>query len=89
MIALNTYKHLPPEQIRCMRSIAGSFSCYSRALDYAMRTTLNDIGATQAKPTESTLEEREQLKDYAAACPQVTMRHHASNMVLNADSDAE
>ena len=35
-------------------------------MDFTMLTVLNDIGTTQAKPTEYTKQECQQLMDYAA-----------------------
>ena len=52
-----------------------------------MLTALNDIGTTQAAPTEHMLEESQQLMDYAATYPNV-VRYNASDMKLFVDSDA-
>ena len=51
------HKELPKEMTRYVQSVTGTFLYYARALDYTMLTALNDIGTTQANPTEYTLEE--------------------------------
>ena len=56
MVTPTAYKYFPQEKIRHIQSISVSFLHYARALDYAMLTALNDIGTTQAKPTEHSLE---------------------------------
>ena len=42
----------------------------------------------QAHPTERTLQRVKQFLDYMATNPDVVIRYHASNMVLNVHSDA-
>ena len=51
------HKDLSKTQIRHIQSIAASFLYYARALDFTILTSLNNIGTTQAKPTEYTKEE--------------------------------
>ena len=53
-----------------------------------MLPALNEISSTQAKPTEYTKEECQQLMDYAATYPNVYVQYHASDMVLHVDSNA-
>ena len=53
-----------------------------------MFTVLNDIGTTQAKPTEHAREEFQQTLDYAATYPNLVTRCYASGMILRVDSDA-
>ena len=81
--------HKPiPERTKYIQSIAGSLLYYARAIDFNILTALNDIGTTQSKPTEYTLQECEQLLDYAATYPHIVVRYYASDMVLAIDSDA-
>ena len=79
---------LPTNRIKPIQSITGSLLYYARALDNTMLPALNEIAATQAKPTQRTQDECKQLLDYAATYPQVYIRFHASDMVLWIDSDA-
>ena len=53
-----------------------------------MLPALNEISCTQAKPTQYTRDECQQLMDYAATYPNVYVRYRASDMILNIDSDA-
>ena len=53
-----------------------------------MLPALNEIACTQAKLTEYTKEECQQIMDYAATYPNVYVRFYASDMVLHIDSDA-
>jgi hypothetical protein len=81
--------HKPiPEKTKYIQSIAGSLLYYARVIDFNILTALNDIGTTQSKPTEYTLQECEQLLDYAATYPHIVVRYYASDMVLAIDSDA-
>ena len=82
------HEELPKDQIRHIQSISGSFLYYARALDYTMLTSLNDIGTSQAKPTEYTKEECQQLMDYAVTYPNTVVRYYASGMILFVDSNA-
>ena len=82
------HKLLPKDKIRHIQSIAGSFLYYARAQDFTMLTALNDIGTSQAKPTEYTMQECQQLMDYAATYPNTIVRYYASGMILFVDSDA-
>lgn len=81
-------QHRELDNAKCIQSIAGTFLHYARALSFTMLTALNDIGTTQAKPTEHTLQESQQLMNYAATHPNVKVRCYASDMKLFVDSDA-
>ena len=70
-----------------MQSIVGTFLYQARALNYLMLPTLNEISCIQAKHTIYTKDECQQLIDYAAICPNVCVRYHASNMILTVDSN--
>lgn len=52
MVENEQHKDLPQNKIRHTQSIADSFLCYARAMDFIMLTALNDIGTAQEKPTE-------------------------------------
>lgn len=82
------HKELPKKQIRHVQSIAGSFLCYRRALDFITLTALNGIGTTQAKPAKCTKEKCQQLMDCAAIYLNAIVRCCASDIALFADSDA-
>ena len=52
-----------------------------------MYPALNEVSITQAAPTKLTLKKCHQLLDYVSWHPDDTIRYHASDMVLNIDSD--
>ena len=88
MVNDNKSNLLPSKEIKRIQSITGTFLYNARALHYTMLPALNEIACTQAKPTEYTKEECQQIMDYAATYPNVYVRYHASDMVLMVDSDA-
>ena len=49
---------------------------------------MNEIASEQATPTESTKKKAQQLMDYVATDPDTYIRFHASDIILNIDSDA-
>ena len=53
-----------------------------------MLPALNEIACTQAKPTEYTKEEYQQIIDYVATYPNLYVWYHTSDLVLAIDSDA-
>ena len=68
--------------------MTGSFLYYGRALDSTILPALNEIASAQAQPTEKTKQQAQQLMDYLATYPKAYIRYHASDMILNIDSDA-
>ena len=62
--------------------IVGTSKYYARAIDNTILASLSEIATIQAKPTEHTEEEYQQLQDCAATYPNVHIRYHASGMVL-------
>ena len=81
-------KHLPEKEIKRIQQIVGSFLYYARGLDYTLLPSVNDASITQAKPTELTKLDCQQILDYAATYDNVYVRFKASDMVLHVDSDA-
>lgn len=53
-----------------------------------MYPDLNEFSMTQAKPTLQTLAKFHHFLDYVSTHPKTMICYHASNMVLNVDSDA-
>ena len=71
-----------------VQSVLGTFLYYARAIDGTILTAINDIGTQQAKPTKNTQVKIERFLNYAATYPHVKLRFHASDMILQVDSDA-
>jgi hypothetical protein len=61
---------------------------YARAVNPTVLMPLNDIAMEQTKATEKTQTTTNQLLDYLATHPDVTIRYHASDMILYIHSDA-
>ena len=53
-----------------------------------MLPALNTISQSQARPTENIKQACKTILDYCATYPHVVLRYHASDMILNIDSDA-
>ena len=62
---------LPKKDIKPIQATIEMFLYNARAINYPMLLALNEISSTQAKPTEYTKEECQQLMDYAAIYPNV------------------
>ena len=79
---------LSPAETTKVQSIVGSLLYYARAIDNTLLPALNTIAASQAAPTTATMKKCKRILDYVATYPQVYIQYHASDMVLNIDSDA-
>ena len=75
-------------EILYIQSTVGSFLYYGRAIDSSILPALNEIGTTQAQPTEKTKKECQRLMDYLNTYPDVKIRFYKSDMQLHIDSDA-
>ena len=84
----DTSPHLLPKAIKHVQSIIGTFLYYTRAIDSTMLPALAQIAQHQAQPTENTMKKCQQLMDYAATYNNASIRYHASDMILEVDSDA-
>jgi hypothetical protein len=71
-----------------VQSCVGSFLYYARALDSTMLPSINEIGGSQAAPTEKTMDACKMLMDYGHTYPNAIVRYYASDMILHVDSDA-
>ena len=79
---------LDKSQTKIVQAILGSLLYYARAIEHPMLTTLNELSAEQAIPTENTMKKIHHLLQYAATFPDSILRFHASDMIMNVDSDA-
>eukprot|EP00543_Licmophora_paradoxa_P011683 CAMPEP_0202474358 /NCGR_PEP_ID=MMETSP1360-20130828/92342_1 /ASSEMBLY_ACC=CAM_ASM_000848 /TAXON_ID=515479 /ORGANISM="Licmophora paradoxa, Strain CCMP2313" /LENGTH=252 /DNA_ID=CAMNT_0049101481 /DNA_START=410 /DNA_END=1165 /DNA_ORIENTATION=+ len=59
-----------------------------RAIDSTMLPAIGTLSTQQSAPTAQTMEGITQLLNYCASNPNATIRYHASDMVLHAESDA-
>jgi hypothetical protein len=79
---------LSAKQCTHIQKITGSVLYYARAVDPTVLMPLNDIATEKTKATEKTQEAANQLLDYLATHPDVTIRYHKSGMILHIHSDA-
>ena len=66
-------KDLPKTGVKHIQSMSGNFLYYARALDFTMLSALKDICTTQSNKTHHTLEEYQQLMNYADTYANVTI----------------
>jgi hypothetical protein len=87
----STQDETPPlaaKQCINIQKVTGSILYYARAVYPTVIMPLNDIVTEQTKATEKTQAATNQLLDYLATHPDVTIRYHASDMILHTHSDA-
>ncbi|KAL7474071.1 hypothetical protein ACHAW6_000066, partial [Cyclotella cf. meneghiniana] len=70
-----------------VQEVIGVFLYYARAVDCTMLTALGSLTAQQASPTKNTLAKIHQFL-YALSHPDAVITYQASDMVLEAHSDA-
>jgi hypothetical protein len=78
---------LTANQCLTVQKVTGSVLYYARAVDPTVLMPLNDITTEQTKVTEKNQATTNQLLDYFATHPDVTIRYHASDMILYIHSD--
>jgi hypothetical protein len=79
---------LDAKDTNLVQQIIGVLLYYARAVDCTMLPALGSIAASQANPTQQTMETITQLLNYCATHPSAVVRYSASDMVLWIDSDA-
>ena len=71
-----------------IQQIVGSLLYYSRAVDPTMLVALNSLASQQANPTQTTVQQLNQLLDYVATHPDAIIEYTPSEMILKVHSDA-
>ena len=84
----DTTRPLDKKKINYLQRVVGKFLYYARAIDNTMLHALNDIATATSKGTEATLAAVEYFLNYAASNPDARIRYIASEMILQAISDA-
>jgi hypothetical protein len=79
---------LPPDHIKRIQQIIGTVLYYARAVDIMTLVPLSSIASDQTKSTTATKAKVVQLLDYLYTHKDATIRYVASDMILNAHSDA-
>ena len=76
------------EEITRIQQVVGKILYYSKAVDLTVLMALSTIPSEQTKSTKTTLKNVHKLFDYLATNPDTTIIFHASDMILNINSDA-
>ena len=77
---------LTPVELKFKQRACGKFLFYARAIDNTMLHALNDIAS--APNTKASLDAMNYFLNYAACHPNAKIIYRASDMILQADSDA-
>ena len=85
---LDDYPTLPPNTIRLVQKIVGTFLYYTISVYLTMIAALGSITATQSQGTDKTYDKTLWLLNYAATHPDANIYYSASNMILHVHSDA-
>ena len=88
MIEVDTSPLLTAAEILEVQEIVGSLLYYARSVDYTMLPAVNTIGAEMSSPTQRLTPVINRLLAYAATYPDNQLVYHASDMVLEVQSDA-
>ena len=88
LVHVDTQPALTPTEIREVQEIVGSLLYYARAIDYTMLPAVNSISSEMAAPTQRLLPVVNRLLAYASTYPDNQLVFHASDMVLEVQSDA-
>ena len=77
---------LPPQKIEFLQQVTGKFLFYARAVDNTMMRAFNDIASSI--DVESTCNATVYFLNYAACNPDAEIIYRASDMILQANSNA-
>lgn len=84
----NETRPLTPTKIKKIKRALGKFLYYARGIDITMQNTLNDVAADAKNGTKATNKAIKHFLDYAHNNPDAENIFRASDMILNANSDA-
>jgi len=88
MIEVDSSPLLNAAEILEVQEIVGSLLYYARSVDYTMLPAVNVIGSEMSGPTQRLTPIINRLLAYAATYPDNQLVFHASDMVLEVQSDA-
>jgi hypothetical protein len=84
----DTSAKLDSAEITRLQAIIGTLLFYARAIDSTMLVALGSLASAQSGGTQATAKAAAHLLNYAASNPDATLRYHASDMILQVQSDA-
>ena len=85
---IDTSARLPPNEIKRLQQIIGTFLFYGRAVDPTLLTALSELSSAQATALDATKRACQQFLDYCASHPDGAIRYQASDMILKLHSDS-
>jgi hypothetical protein len=85
---LDKSPHLDKTQKKHVQQIVSSFLYYVQEVDPTILMALLEIALHQAAQTENMMKRVNQFLDYMWTHPDVIIRYHASDMILNVHFDA-
>ena len=88
MLEVDLHPALSAAAILEVQEVVGSLLYYARAVDYTMLPAVNAIGSEMGFPTTRLNSAVDRLLAYAAAYPDNQLVFHASDMILEVQSDA-
>ena len=83
----STAAHLDKYCTICIQYISGKFLYYSKIYP-CIKPALNEISSEKSAPIEYTNNKASMIMYYLHAHPNVTLRYHASNMIIIFESDS-
>lgn len=84
----DTSAPLTPGQIKFIQRVIGKFLFMARAVDNTLLHALNDLACQVSNGTQKTWEATQHVLNYIACNRTPTIRYRASDMILEAESDA-
>ena len=79
---------LTPEQTKFIQRVTGKFLFMARAVDNTPLHALNDLACQVSKETQKMWEATQHVLKHIACNPTPAIRHRASDVILEAESDA-
>ncbi len=84
----NSTPKLDEKGIKCIQQIVGSILYCACVINMTVFTALSTIAIEQTKATDTTMGRCMQLLDYLSSNQEAKVRFHASDMIMNIQSDA-
>ena len=77
-----------PKETNYVQRVIWTLLYYARAIDSTLLTAWTHITTQKSSPTQTTMEKCNQLQDYVNTYGRVFVRFHASDMILEVDSNS-
>jgi hypothetical protein len=79
---------LSPKDVNHLQQLGGTLLYYARAVDPTFIMPVNVLASEKTRATADTSDNIIKFLNYCTTHPEATLRHHASDMILNIHSDA-